>query len=115
EYSSSGGDSLPFMFRGAKLGTLVGKRTGGAGVGGGGKNLLDGGRMIVPDWGHYDPTKGDWTAGNYCVKLDIKGDILSADWRAGSDPQLERAVQIALEDLPKNPPSSKRPMFPVYR
>jgi tricorn protease len=115
ELCSSGGDSLPFMFRAARLGTLVGKRTTGAGVGGSGKELLDGGRMTVPDWGHYDHTKGVWTAENLGVPPDIDVDFLPADWRAGRDPQLERAVQVALEELQKNPRTNKRPKFPVYR
>jgi C-terminal processing protease CtpA/Prc len=116
EISSSGGDGLPFMFRAARLGTLVGRRTGGATVGGGGKELLDGGRMTVSDQGSYDHTKGVWTAENLGVPPDIEVDILPADWRAGRDPQLERAVQIALEELRKNPPpDNKRPKFPVYK
>jgi len=115
EVSGSGGDSLPFMFRAARLGTIVGERTLGAGVGGSGKTLLDGGRMTVPDWGHYDHTKGVWTAENLGVPPDIEVDILPADWRAGRDPQLERAVQVALEELQKNPRSNKRPKFPVYK
>ncbi len=116
EFASSGGDGLPFMFRAARLGTLVGKRTGGAALGGNGKELLDGGRMTVPDWGHYDHTKGTWTAENLGVSPDVEVDIMPADWRAGRDPQLERAVQVALEDLKKNPPRKNiRPKFPVYR
>jgi C-terminal processing protease CtpA/Prc len=115
EFSFSGGDSLSFMFRAARLGTLVGKRTGGGALGGGGKNLLDDGRMTIPDWAHYDHAKGAWTAENIGVSPDIEVDISPADWRAGRDPQLERAVQVALEELQKNPRSNKRPKFPVYR
>src|SRR5215470_6707516 len=71
------------MFRAARLGTLGGKRTLGAGVEKAGKNLLDGGIINVPDWGHYDHTKGVWTAENLGVPPDIEVDILPADWRAG--------------------------------
>jgi tricorn protease len=116
EASGSGGDSLPFMFRAAKLGTIVGKRTLGAGVGAAGMDLLDGGRLAVPDWGHYDHTRGTWTAENQGVPPDVEVALLPSDWRAGRDPQLERAVQIALEELQKNPPTrSKRPKFPTYK
>ncbi|HKQ72770.1 MAG TPA: PDZ domain-containing protein [Blastocatellia bacterium] len=115
EVAGSGGDSLPFMFRAARLGTIVGKRTLGAAVGGANNSLLDGGRMTIPDWGHYDHTKGVWTAENLGVPPDIEVDILPSDWRAGRDPQLERAVQIALEEMQKNPPRNKRPKFPVYK
>ena len=115
EMCFSGGDSLPFLFRAAKLGTLVGKRTGGGAVGASDKSLLDGGRLTVPDWGHYDHTTGAWTAENTGVPPDIEVEILPMDWRAGRDPQLERAVQIALEELQKNSRVSKPPRFPVYR
>jgi tricorn protease len=115
EFASSGGDSLPFMFRAAGLGTLVGKRTGGAAVGGGGRDLLDGGRITIPDWGNYDPLQGTWTPENVGVAPDIEVDIRPTEWRAGRDPQLERAVQVALERLPKSRPSVGRPRFPVYR
>jgi tricorn protease len=115
EVAGSGGDSLPFMFRAARLGTIVGKRTQGAGVGGGNKSLLDGGRITIPDWGHYDHTKGVWSAENIGVPPDIEVDIQSSDLRAGRDPQLERAVQIALEELRKNPKVNKHPRFPVFK
>ena len=37
-----------------------------------------------------------------------------ADVIAGKDPQLEKAIQIVLEELAKNPPKPlQRPPFPV--
>jgi tricorn protease len=115
ELSSSGGDSMPFMFRAAGLGTIVGKRTLGAKVGGGNRGLLDGGALTVPDWGHYDHIKGVWGGENFGVPPDIEVDILPVDWRAGRDPQLERAIEIALEEMKKFTPRDKRPKFPIYR
>jgi tricorn protease len=115
EYSTSGGDSMPFMFRATGLGTIVGKRTGGAKVGGGDRNLIDGGKVTVPDWGHYDHIRGVWGVENFGVPPDIEVEILPADWRAGRDPQLERAVQAALEGMKKTTPVNKRPKFPVYK
>jgi tricorn protease len=115
EFCSSGGDGMPFMFRAARLGTIVGKRTVGAKVGGGSQDLLDGGKIIVPDWGHYDHTKGVWGVENFGVPPDIEVDILPVDWRAGRDPQLERAIQIALEEMKKLTTRNKRPKFPVYK
>lgn len=115
EFSSSGGDSLPFMFRAAKLGTLVGKRTGGATIGGGSHELLDGGKIIISDWASYDHTKGVLTGENRGISPDIEIDISPADWRAGRDPQLERAVHVALEQLKKNPRINKRPKFLIFK
>ncbi|HKE59836.1 MAG TPA: PDZ domain-containing protein, partial [Pyrinomonadaceae bacterium] len=115
EFSASGGDSMAFMFRAAGLGTIVGKRTAGAKVGGGNRDLLDGGTVTVPDWGHYDHIKGVWGGENVGVPPDIEVDILPVNWRAGRDPQLERAVQVALEEMRKHPQQDKRPKFPVYK
>jgi tricorn protease len=115
ELCGSGGDSMPFMFRAAGLGTIVGKRTLGAKVGASSKDLLDGGKMNVPDWGHYDHTGGVWGVENFGVPPDIEVDILPADWRAGRDPQLERAVRVASEEMKKTTPVNKRPKFPVYK
>jgi hypothetical protein len=36
-------------------------------------------------------------------------------WREGRDPQLERAVEVAMAALQKNPPKqTKRPAYPNY-
>ncbi len=36
-------------------------------------------------------------------------------WRTGRDPQLEKAVEVAMEALKKNPPPShKQPAYPNY-
>jgi tricorn protease len=36
-------------------------------------------------------------------------------WRAGRDPQLEKAVELLLADLEKNPPQKhQRPPYPNY-
>lgn len=41
---------------------------------------------------------------------------MPADWRAGRDPQLEKAVQLALEALKKmKVVPVRRPTFPVYK
>ncbi len=36
-------------------------------------------------------------------------------WREGHDPQLEKAIEVVLTELKKNPPKpTKRPPFPNY-
>jgi tricorn protease len=48
------------------------------------------------------------------VPPDIEVEQTPADVIAGRDPQLERAIQIVMEELKKSPPpSSKRPAFPI--
>ena len=51
---------------------------------------------------------------NEGVPPDIEVEQTPADVIAGRDPQLERAIQIVMDELKKNPPKSpKRPAYPV--
>ncbi|MGH9766067.1 MAG: S41 family peptidase [Blastocatellia bacterium] len=118
EFAGSGGDTLPWMFRQAGIGTLVGKRTWGGGIGGyiNLPDFVDGGGMAAPNRGFFNPRKGVWDIENNGVAPDIEVEFDPAAARAGRDPQLERAVQIALEELKKNPPTPpKRPKYPAYK
>ena len=115
EVSGSGGDALPWMFRYNKLGPLVGKRTWGGLVGIGAiPALMDGGAVTSPSVGFFSP-KGEWDVENHGVEPD---DTVEQDPKAvaaGHDPQLERAVALAMAELGKAPSSEpKRPAFPVY-
>lgn len=115
EYSGSGGDLLPWMFRRAGLGPLIGKRTWGGLVGiGGYPVLMDGGFVTAPHFAFYTP-EGEWEVENRGVSPDIEIDFSPPSWRKGQDVQLERAVGVALEALKKNPPPQpKRPPYPNY-
>jgi tricorn protease len=118
EYAGSGGDTLPWMFRQAKLGKIVGKRTWGGGVGGyvDIPELLDGGRLLAPNRAFYNPLTGALDIENRGVAPDTEVELTPALWRAGRDPQLERAVQLALEQLQSHPPPRpRRPNAPIYR
>jgi tricorn protease len=116
EYAGSGGDYLPYMFRRAQIGPLIGKRTWGGLVGiGGTPQLMDGGAVTAPNFGFYTP-EGKWEIENHGVAPDIEVEMDPAAWRAGHDPQLEKAVEMLLEELKKHPrpPQPKRPPFPNY-
>src|SRR5213078_1463212 len=114
ETAGSGGDYLPWMWRKFGLGKLVGKRTWGGLVGIlGFPVLMDGGGVTAPNLAIWSPDKG-WVVENEGVPPDIEVEQTPADVIAGRDPQLERAIQVALEELKKSPPaSSKRPAFPI--
>jgi tricorn protease len=116
ESAGSGGDALPWMFHHFKLGTLVGTRTWGGLVGiGGYPQLADGMTVTAPRWALFTPN-GDWEIENHGVAPDIEVEVDPASWRAGHDPQLERAVQVVLDDLQKNPPKkTQQPKPPVYQ
>ena len=116
EYAGSGGDYMPWMFRRAQIGPLIGKRTWGGLVGiGGTPSLMDGGGITAPNFAFYSP-EGKWEIENHGVAPDIEVEFDPAAWRQGHDTQLERAVEVLLEDLKKNPrpPQPKRPPFPNY-
>ncbi len=114
EDAGSGGDLLPWMFRKFQVGPIVGTRTWGGLVGIlGFPPLMDGGFITAPNIAFWDPANG-WAVENEGVPPDVEVDQMPAEVIAGHDPQLERAIAIAMEDLKKNPPKvPKRPAFPV--
>jgi tricorn protease len=114
ENAGSGGDLLPWMFRKFKVGTLVGRRTWGGLVGIlGFPVLMDGGTVTAPNLAIWTPDKG-WVVENEGVPPDIEVEQTPAEVIAGRDPQLDKAIQVALEALKKNPPSKPaRPPYPV--
>ena len=115
EFAGSGGDALPWYFRKLAIGPLVGRRTWGGLVGiGGYPELMDGGRVTAPHMALYG-TEGQWEVENKGISPDFEVELDPKAWRAGRDLQLEKAVQIALESLAKNPPEPfKRPPYPNY-
>ena len=114
-YAGSGGDALPWYFRDAKLGPLVGTRTWGGLVGiYDYPTLMDGGGVTAPRVAFYNRT-GDWDVENHGVAPDYEVEITPRDWASGHDPQLEKAVALVMDSLKKNPlPVAKRPAFPNY-
>jgi tricorn protease len=115
EQAGSGGDYLPYTFRQAGLGPLVGKRTWGGLVGiSGYPQLIDGGEVTAPRWGIWFPN-GRWDVENRGVAPDVEVEFDPKAVRAGRDPQLEKAVEIVLAELKKSPVKRPtRPPFPNY-
>ena len=116
EYAGSGGDALPWYFREAKLGPLVGKRTWGGLVGiYDYPPLMDGGAVTAPRVA-FRNLEGEFDVENKGVAPDIEVELDPAAWRAGHDPQLERAVAEVMSALQKSPPTlSKRGAYPNYQ
>lgn len=115
EYAGSGGDMMPWLFRAAGIGPLIGKRTWGGLVGmAGAASLMDGGFTGAPQSGFWNPN-GTWDVENHGVDPDIEVENDPASLGAGHDPQLEKAVQVCLELLAKDPPPEhKKPAYPDY-
>jgi tricorn protease len=113
ETAGSGGDLLPWMFRKFKLGKLIGKRTWGGLVGTlGFPVLMDGGYVSAPNLAIW--TEDGWVVENVGVPPDIEVEQWPAEVINGHDPQLEKAIEVILEELEENPPvKPERPPYPV--
>ncbi len=111
ENAGSGGDMLPYMFRKFGVGTMVGKTTWGGLVGVlGFPELLDGGYVTAPNVAIW--TEDGFIVENVGVAPDIDVEQTPAAVIEGRDPQLEKAIEVALEQLKQNPP--KEPVRPPY-
>jgi tricorn protease len=115
EMSGSGGDALPWYFRKAGIGPLIGKRTWGGLVGiGGYPQLIDGGSITAPRAAIYG-LKGDWEVENHGVAPDYDVELDPQAYRAGHDAQLDKAIEVVLQQLKEHPaPQIKRPPYPNY-
>ncbi len=117
EFAGSGGDAMPFYFRRAGVGPLVGKRTWGGLVGrAGAPAVMDGGLVSSPSSAVWDPSQSKWIAENVGIEPDIEVEQDPEAVRQGKDPQLEKAVEIVMAELAKAPNTApKRPAFPNYQ
>jgi len=112
--SASDGDIFPWMFQKAGLGPVIGKRSWGGVVGITNHGpLIDGGTVNVPEFGHAD-SSGQWAVEGWGVEPDIEIENEPAAVLAGRDPQLERAVEVVLEAIRKDPKKlPTRPADPI--
>ena len=102
EAAGSGGDMLPYMFRMKNIGPLIGTRTWGGLVGiWDVPALMDGGHITAPRGGFYN-LRGEWDIENEGVEPDIEVEQEPKLVNEGRDPQLEKAVEVALELLKNN-------------
>ncbi|WP_298427420.1 S41 family peptidase [uncultured Kordia sp.] len=113
EGAGSGGDYLPWAFKRQNMGTIVGKRTWGGLVGIlGYPEFIDGGVVTAPNIAFWD--ENGYTVENEGVAPDVEVDQLPKLVIQGRDPQLEKAIEIALKQLKENPKVyPKRPAYPI--
>lgn len=114
EESASGGDLLPWMFRRSGIGPIVGKRTWGGLVGfyTSPMDLLDGSLLVEPNIAIF--TDKGWVVENRGVEPDFDVEDDPHAERNGHDPQLERAVEVAMQALKQNPPPALPSSHPPY-
>ena len=106
EFAGSDGDIVTAAIRSLRLGPVVGARTWGGvvGIDGAGHSLVDGSRITIPRYAFWFNDYG-WGVENYGVDPEVEVLITPDDWAAGRDPQLEVAVDRALELLEERPPA----------
>ncbi len=116
EFAGSGGDAMPWYFRRAGVGPLIGKRTWGGLVGrAGAPELMDGGFVTAPSSAVYNPN-GHWEVENIGIPPDIEVELDPEAVRQGRDPQLEKAIEVVMAELKRNPPPRpRRPAYPNYQ
>ncbi|MCF0177117.1 MAG: PD40 domain-containing protein [Bacteroidales bacterium] len=114
KYSSSDGDLFPYSFQKLGLGTIVGVRSWGGIVGiSGSKPFLDGQDMRTPFFTSYSVDTGEWIVEGHGVEPDVYVDNNPYDEYAGYDQQLEKAVQIAMEQMKDYKPLPGIPADPI--
>ncbi|MBT3210320.1 MAG: protease [Bacteroidetes bacterium] len=102
-YSASDGDLFPYSFKKNKLGKVIGVRTWGGVVGiRGSLPFVDGTQLRKPEFASYSAEKSDWIIEGYGVDPDIVVDNDPAKEYAGEDQQLNKAIEVILEELKNN-------------
>jgi tricorn protease len=106
---------MPWYFRRAGVGKLIGKRTWGGLVGrAAAPPLLDGGFVSAPSSAVWNPD-GVYDVENRGIAPDIEVEFDPEVVLQGRDPQLEKAVEVVMQELEKNPvPRPRRPPYPNY-
>lgn len=100
EFSASDGDLFPYRFRQMKLGKLVGKRTWGGVVGiRGSLPFLDGGSLNKPEFSRFGLDGKEWIIEGTGVEPDVRVDNDPALEFSGTDQQLDKAIELILEEL----------------
>ena len=102
-YAASDGDFFSYFFKQYKLGPLIGERTWG-GVRGirGQIPLMDGGYITRPEFSLYG-LDSKWLIENRGVQPDVVVDNPPDLVLKGQDPQLEKAVEMLMEQIKANP------------
>ncbi len=111
ERSTSDAEVFPDGFRTLKMGKTVGVTTYGAVIGTGSYTLMDGSAIRTPGSGLWSVTGQNLE--NYGVPPDVYVDNTPADFLAGRDAQIEKAVEVLKDDLrrgtaPGNIPKQKQ-------
>ncbi len=99
-YSASDGDLFPYQFKALELGTVIGVRTWGGVVGIRGPiPFKDGGQLYRPEFAPYGIDGEGWVIEGFGVEPDIEIDNDPAKEYAGEDEQLNKAIEVILQQM----------------
>jgi tricorn protease len=112
-YSASDGDLFPYGFKKLKLGKVIGKRSWGGVVGiSGSLPFIDGGDMRKPEFASYSCDSSEWIIEGHGVDPDIEVDNDAYQEYMGNDAQLNKAIEIAKQELVNYKPMPAIPTPP---
>ena len=113
EFSASDGDIVAYRFKKYKIGPVIGKRSWGGVVGiRGSLPFLDGGFLNKPEFSRYDIEGKEWIMEGHGVDPDIVVDNDPAKEYAGIDEQLNKGIEVILDEMTTHP--AKLPPPPPY-
>jgi tricorn protease len=107
--AGSDGDIVCQGFKMLELGPLLGERTWGGVVGYTRYQQLADNSTTTQPMLAFSFDDVSWGVENHGVEPDIEVMCAPQDYAAGRDPQLEKAIEVALEELEKRPPHSHTP------
>ena len=110
QYSASDGDLFPYGFKKHQIGKVIGTRTWGGVVGiRGSLPFVDGADLRKPEFASYSADESKWIIEGYGVDPDIEIDNDPSREYEGIDDQLNKAIEVILEEM-KN--SKETPAIP---
>ena len=100
KYSASDGDLFPYSFKKNQLGKVIGTRTWGGVVGiRGSLPFIDGGELRKPEFASYSSEESKWIIEGFGVEPDIYVENDPAREYDGFDDQLNKAIEIIMEEI----------------
>ncbi len=110
KYSASDGDLFPWSFKAVGLGKVIGTRSWGGIIGiTSSLPYIDGTNVNVPFFTNYDAKTGNWIVENHGVDPDIYIDNDPLMEYDGIDQQLNKAIEVVLEELKDRKPLPSTP------
>lgn len=117
EQSMSDGDLFPYQFNKLGLGKIIGKRSWGGVIGiRGSLPFIDGGYLNRPEFANFG-ADGTWILEGVGMTPDIDQDNNPDKEYNGIDEQLNKAIQVVLEDMKTNTKTTvpKVPVYPIKK